>query len=433
MTIENVEKSSEKNLAQLNEKLTTLISEREKLLKENAARLTEAETRIKSAKRRNEHTNDELKALQDIVSSQEKEIQKLGLVVIKSTKDNIDCQKEVDMQFTQKINQTKLESQLSTLSKTVQELTQQQNNREKEMESKLGTLSSRVEELTNDRERELESKLGTLSSRVEELTEQRNDREKQMEKKINALKEECEYYSSCAAKSLQQVEQSKAQIDETKELLKKQVEANKLLVAEVNTAKEMQTEATKQVHDDIKLLESSHGKEIAKIRKRMTQTSQANLKYETSNTHLQTSLQELTAKVDREIKSHSEHIKTLYQELRSIQSQLFYQTSPHSGSTNSSQTQFTRHPSLPIIPTLHEDSPLTTLSSERDIQLPHLHRLPSASVSDLTTKTTPRKRPQSVKVRNIEPPQFHQTVTEESRRLSRRNTFPSITAIDKQS
>lgn len=167
----------------------------------------------------------------------------------------------------------------------------------------------------------------------------------------------------------------------------------------------------------------------------MTQTSQANLKYETSNTHLQTSLQELTAKVDREIKSHSEHITTLYQELHSVKSQLSYQTAPHSGSTTSSQTQFTRHPSLPIIPTLHEDSPLTTLSSESDIQLPHLHRLPSASMSDLTTKTTPRKRPQSVKVRNIEPPQFHQTVTEESRRnrLSRRNTFPSITPIDKQS
>ena len=143
------------------------------------------------------------------------------------------------MQFTQKINRTKLESQLSTLSRTVQELTQQQNNREREMESKLGTLSSRVEELTNDRERELESKLGTLSSRVEELTEQRNDREKEMEKKINALKEECEYHSACAAKSLQQVEQSKAEIDATKELLKKQVDENKLLIAEVNMAKEI--------------------------------------------------------------------------------------------------------------------------------------------------------------------------------------------------
>ena len=387
MAIENVEKSSEKNLAQLNEKLTTLINQREKLLEENAARLTEAETRIKSAKRRNEHTNDELKALRDIVSSQEKEIQKLSLLVIKNTKDNIDCQKEVDMQFTQKINQTKLESQLSTLSRTVQELTQQQNNREREM------------------------------------------------KKINALKEECEYNSSCAAKNLQQVEQSKAEIDATKELLKKQVEANKLLIAEVNTAKEMQTEATKKAHDDVKLLESSHGKEIAKIRKRMTQSSQANLKYETSNTHLQTSLQELTANFDREIKSHSEHIRTLYQELHSIKSQLFYQTAPHSGSTKYSQTQFTRRPSLPIIPTLHEESPLTTSSSERDIQFPHLHRLPSASMSDLTTKTTPRKRPQSVNVRNIEPPQFHQTVTEESRRnrFSRRNTFPSITPIDKQS
>ena len=83
MAIENVEKSSEKNLAQLNENLTTLIKEREKLYEENVARLTEAETRIKSAKRRNEHTKDELKALRDIVSSQEKEIQKLSLLVIK--------------------------------------------------------------------------------------------------------------------------------------------------------------------------------------------------------------------------------------------------------------------------------------------------------------------------------------------------------------
>ena len=171
-------------------------------------------------------------------------------------------------------------------------------------------------------------------------------------------------------------------------------------------------EAKKQNEKKIEALEtaaSSHEKKIDKLRQSGIKNSQVNLKYETLNTQLKDSLQELTEKVDRELNSLSEDIKVLYQEIQTLKSHVLYKTTSHTVKmtdfTKYSQTpdSLTRRHNFPVIRTLHEETPLKLEppSSQGVVELPRLSNLPSTYTS-VSTTITPRQRPQSVKVHTFE-------------------------------
>ena len=199
-------------------------------------------------------------------------------------------------------------------------------------------------------------------------------------------------------------------------------------------------EAKKQNEKKIEALEtaaSSHENEIDKLRRSMIKNSQVNL-----NTQLKDSLRELTEKVDRELNSLSEDIRVLYQEIQTLKSHVLYKTTSHTVKmtdfTKYSQTpdSQTRRQNFPVIPTLHEETPLKleTPSSQGVFELPRLSNLPSTFTS-VSTTITPRQRPQSVKVRTFETrPEImsHQTSAQDRKnRLTRRNSCPSMTSSHK--
>ena len=340
----------------------------EQALTDSKVRLAEVEARANSAKKKGMHLENEIQAVKASI-----EEQKLGLLVLKNARENI------------------------------------------------------------DREREVDTKLKDLTQQMENLRQQSKLREEELQTKIIDLTEECKSKSSSMASMLQQVEQCKTEVAVTKELLEKLIETKKQNENKIEALETVANGHVKEIQA-LQTTASGHLKEIDKLRRSMIQNSQVNLRYETFNTHLKDSLRELTELVDRELSSLSEHIRVLYQELHSIQSQLVHQTTSHTVQmtdfTKYSQTpgSLMRRHSFPVIPTLHEETPLklTTSTSQEVLKLPPLTSLPTST--SVSTTITPRKRPQSVKVHTIEPhAETMSHTTSVQHRMIRRKSYPSMT------
>ena len=223
--IEKLEKAEQPNRQEVNkltDQMIKLTQEREKLktsFAESMVRLEQIEAKMKSedleSKLQNIQGNLEAHALTE-------SIERLDRVEVQA---KLARRKSEDVEKKMQIVEANVEEQELKRADTMQALQNAISGQESEVQ-KLGLLVVKNARNNIDREREIATKFSNLTQ-VEKLGQQCKLREAELEKNIIDLTEECKTKGSSIASMFQQVEQSKTEIAATKELLEKIMETKK--------------------------------------------------------------------------------------------------------------------------------------------------------------------------------------------------------------